>query len=59
MMVGDSAVDTRTARNAGIKACGVSYGFQPETLAEEPPDLRVDRLEELAEAVAGARGGTK
>lgn len=59
MMVGDSAVDIRTARNAGIKACGVSYGFQPETLAEEPPDLRVDRLEELAETVVDARGGTK
>jgi phosphoglycolate phosphatase len=59
MMVGDSAVDIRTARNAGIKACGVTYGFQPETLAEEGPDLIVDRLEELAAAVVEARGGTK
>lgn len=59
MMVGDSGVDIRTARNAGIQACGVTYGFQPETLAEEPPDLTVDGLEQLADAVLEARGGTK
>jgi phosphoglycolate phosphatase len=51
MMVGDSAVDIRTARNAQVKACGVTYGFQPETLAAEPPDLLVDRIEELADWV--------
>jgi phosphoglycolate phosphatase len=48
LMVGDSAVDIRTARNAGIQSCGVTYGFQPETLAEEPPDILVDRMEDLA-----------
>lgn len=55
MMVGDSAVDVRTARNAGINACGVTYGFQPETLAQEPPDILVDRMEELAEIVIEQR----
>ena len=54
MMVGDSAVDIRTARNAQVKACGVTYGFQPETLAAEPPDLLVDRIEELADWVVSA-----
>ena len=49
MMVGDSAVDIRTARNAQIQACGVTYGFQPETLAADPPDLLVDRIEELGD----------
>ena len=49
MMVGDSAVDIRTARNAGVRACGVTYGFQPETLVEHPPDLLVDRIEQLAD----------
>ena len=49
MMVGDSAVDIRTARNANVKACGVTYGFQPETLAAEPPDLLFDRIEQLAD----------
>lgn len=60
MMVGDSSVDIRTARNAGIKACGVTYGFQPETLAEPAPDLLVDRMQDLAEWVLGNNnGGTK
>lgn len=48
VMVGDSAVDVKTARNAGVMACGVSYGFQPETLQVEPPDLLVGDLRELA-----------
>jgi phosphoglycolate phosphatase len=55
MMVGDSAVDVLTARNAGIKVCGVRYGFQPETFEDEPPDIIVDRIEELARAVVQER----
>ena len=51
IMVGDSGVDIRTARNAGVRACGVSYGFQPETFIEEPPDLVVDNMLELADFV--------
>jgi len=54
MMVGDSAVDIRTARNAEVQACGVTYGFQPETLVDFPPDLLVDRIEELGDWVMGA-----
>ncbi len=53
VMVGDSAVDIRTARNAKVKACGVTYGFQPESLKEDPPDLLVDDLRELADHVLG------
>jgi len=52
MMIGDSSVDIQTARNAGIKACGVTYGFQPETLAVEPPDFLIDRFADLP-TVAG------
>ena len=48
MMVGDSAVDVRTARNAGIRACGVSWGFQPETFAADPPDCIISDMGELA-----------
>jgi phosphoglycolate phosphatase len=47
-MVGDSIVDMQTARNAGVKSCGVTYGFQPETLAACPPDLLVDRMQDFA-----------
>ena len=50
-MVGDSAVDVNTAINAGVMSCGVTYGFQPETLADPKPDLLVDRMEELVDWV--------
>jgi phosphoglycolate phosphatase len=51
LMIGDSAVDVNTARNAGIRSCGVTYGFQPETLKDTAPDLLVDRMEELVDWV--------
>jgi phosphoglycolate phosphatase len=47
-MVGDSSVDIQTARNAGVPACGVTYGFQPESLTQVPPDILVDRIEDFA-----------
>src|ERR1041385_1358739 len=46
LMVGDSSVDVQTAINARIQSCGVTYGFQPETLANPPPTRLVARLEE-------------
>lgn len=55
LMVGDSAVDVLTARNAAIRICGVTYGFQPETLSEQPPDFLVDRMEQLADMVLAGR----
>ena len=51
VMVGDSGVDIRTARNAGVVACGVTYGFQPETFIEYPPDFTVDEMGELADRI--------
>lgn len=51
VMVGDSAVDVRTARNARVRACGVRWGFQPETFTEEPPDFVIDDMRMLAEMV--------
>jgi len=48
MMVGDSSVDVQTARNAHVQSCGVTYGLQPESLISVPPDLKVERMEELA-----------
>lgn len=47
-MVGDSYVDIVTARNAGVHCCGVTYGFQPDSLREFPPDVLVDRMEDFA-----------
>jgi phosphoglycolate phosphatase len=51
VMVGDSAVDVRTARNAGVQACGVTWGFQPETFAAAPPDFVVEDMEGLLERI--------
>jgi phosphoglycolate phosphatase len=51
IMVGDTTVDVETARNAGVRACGVTYGFTPESLRQTPPDLLIDRMEDLADWV--------
>ena len=51
MVVGDSEIDVQTARNAGVRVCGVTYGLGSERLDEFPPDLRVDSLTELAALV--------
>src|SRR5580700_3176236 len=52
VIVGDSDVDVETGRNAGLWTVGVSYGFAPHTLKENPPDVLVDRPHELAEVFA-------
>ena len=48
-IVGDSHVDIETGRNAGLLTVGVSYGFAPHTLLDQPPDVLVDTPAELAE----------
>ena len=55
LIVGDSAVDVRTARNARVECCGVTYGFQPESFNSDPPDFLVDRMEQLAERILMGR----
>jgi phosphoglycolate phosphatase len=49
LIIGDSAVDVITGRNAHLWTCGVTYGFAPHTLGEAPPDVTVDSPRELAE----------
>jgi len=46
-MVGDSDVDVQTARNAGMLAIGVKYGFGQRDSQAVPADLYVDTLGEL------------
>jgi phosphoglycolate phosphatase len=53
LMVGDSTVDIQTARNAGCPSCGVTFGFQPETLVDPAPDYLIDTLPELLPLVFG------
>ena len=48
VMVGDSDVDIHTARNAGMKALSVSWGYRDrEFLLSCEPDAIVDSAEEL------------
>ena len=51
VVIGDSAVDMLTGRNAGAWTCGVTYGFAPHTLEDAPPDVLVDSPEELVEVL--------
>ena len=51
LMVGDSAVDILTARNARVPACGVRWGFQPESFATTPPDYLIDDMGEILELI--------
>ena len=51
VMIGDSANDVLTGRNAGLWTVGVNYGFAPQTLDLTPPDIRVDSVQELAEVL--------
>lgn len=47
-MVGDSEVDVQTARNMGMLAICVNYGFGTHDRATHPADLYLDSLTELA-----------
>jgi len=47
LMVGDSSVDIQTARNAGVRSCGVTWGLKPESLADPAPDRLVGRMADL------------
>jgi len=49
LMIGDSAIDVLTGRNAGLWTCGVTYGFAPHTLEDVPPDVVVESPGELGE----------
>ena len=48
LYVGDSGVDMQTAANAGVIACGVTWGFRPQAELEEfSPAYIVDIAEEI------------
>ncbi len=51
-IVGDSHVDVTTGRNAGMVTIGVTYGFAPHTMLNEPPDVLVDHPHELRSVFA-------
>jgi phosphoglycolate phosphatase len=47
VLIGDSEVDVQTARNAGMLAAIVNYGFGIHDRAAHPADLYLDRLTDL------------
>jgi phosphoglycolate phosphatase len=53
VIVGDSHVDMRTGKNAGMWTVAVTYGFAPHTLEKEAPDVSVDSAHELGEVFSG------
>jgi phosphoglycolate phosphatase len=52
VMIGDSANDVLTAQNAGMYSVGLTYGLSPATLEKVPPDVLLDRPDEVGELFA-------
>lgn len=50
-MVGDSAIDVLTGRNAGVTTCGVTYGYATDTFKDAPPDFLIDDFSELEDLI--------
>lgn len=52
VFIGDSGVDIRTGKNAGVKTVGVTYGFRPlEEIVENSPDVMVDSPAQLKDVI--------
>jgi phosphoglycolate phosphatase len=47
LMIGDSAIDVATGRNAGIATCGVSWGFNGPAVEEAGADIVIAAPDEL------------
>lgn len=52
VMVGDSGIDVRTGRAAGALTAGVTYGFDADSFRDDPPDILVRSLTELADRLS-------
>jgi phosphoglycolate phosphatase len=52
VMVGDSATDVRTARNAGIPVVAVSFGYTETPIELTRPDRLIDHFDQLPGAIS-------
>src|SRR6202158_3194999 len=52
LLVGDSEVDVQTARNAGMQAAAVNYGFGVHDRAAYPADVYLQRFSDLTGVVS-------
>ncbi|OFV87175.1 MAG: phosphoglycolate phosphatase [Acidobacteria bacterium RBG_16_68_9] len=52
LLVGDSMIDVRTARAAGVAFCGVAWGFAPDDLRTAQVEPIIDHPGELLDLVA-------
>lgn len=53
-MVGDSDVDIHTGHNAGLRACGVTWGFRSrENLVDAGADVLAGTTAELKAVILG------
>jgi phosphoglycolate phosphatase len=52
VMIGDSSVDVETARNAGAWSIGCAFGFGPQNILDNPPDILVSTAAEWTEALS-------
>ena len=56
LLVGDSGIDVRTARAAGVPFCGVGWGLAPEGLRAAGPERIVEHPAELVALVERGTG---
>src|SRR5580692_10384382 len=54
LLVGDSEVDVQTARNAGMMAAAVNYGFGVHDREAHPADIYLDKLGDVIPFVEGS-----
>ena len=58
VMVGDSDVDIRTAKDASVPSILVSFGYAREALGELVPDVVISHFDELVPSAASILGAS-